>query len=495
MAKKVSKKKMKKQIKIVMLITSLLLIFCSLLFDVFLGVVDVLPLKYFAPILVVTNLFVFLFICGMIKSKLKLWVRFTAMFFSILMILIFMIGCIYINKTYDFVGKIQAKDLVKENYYVLVNKDSKYKTINDLKDKKIGTYDEKIEIYEKAIELLNEKVNVEFVKYDSITDMANDLIADEIDGIILSSYHKGVLDEEMDGFNDLTVLVDTIEASVKNTSVIEHTQVNVTNETFSIYVSGIDQYGDISTRSRSDVNMILTINPKNHEILLTSIPRDYYVQLHGTTGLKDKLTHAGVYGVDMSLTTLEDLFNVDIDYYFRVNFTTLVNVVDTIGGIDVYSDKSFVPLNYKHLYIKEGTNHMDGEMALAFCRERYAYSSGDRHRVQNQQDVISAIIKKISSSTTILTKYTTLLDKLSKSFETNINMKDITKIVKLQIDKMPSWTIKKYSVNGGDLMAETYSFAGHKLYVMNPDMKTVEQGTAYIQGMEEGKTFAELGLE
>lgn len=495
MTKKVSKKKMKKQIKIAMLVISLLLVFCSLLFDVFLGVVDVLPLKYFLPILIVTNLFVFLFVCGMIKSKLKLWVRFVCMFFSIIMILIFMIGCIYINKTYDFMGKIQAKDLVKENYFVLVNKDSNYKTIDDLKDKKIGTYDEKIEIYEKAIELLNEKVNIELVKYDSITDMADDLITDEIDAIILSSYHKGVLDEEMDGFNDLTILVDTIEASVKNTSVIEHAKVNVTNETFSIYVSGIDQYGDISTRSRSDVNMILTVNPQTHEILLTSIPRDYYVQLHGTTGLKDKLTHAGVYGVDMSLTTLEDLFNIDIDYYFRVNFTTLVNVVDTIDGIDVYSDKSFVPLNYKHLYIKEGMNHMDGEMALAFCRERYAYASGDRHRVQNQQDVISAIIKKISSSTTILTKYTSLLDKLSKSFETNINMKDITKIVKLQIDKMPSWTIKKYSVNGGDLMAETYSFAGHKLYVMTPDMKTVEQGTAYIQGMEEGKTFAELGLE
>ena len=138
---------------------------------------------------------------------------------------------------------------------------------------------------------------------------------------------------------------------------------------------------------------------------------------------------------------------------------------------------------------------MDGEMALAFCRERYAYTTGDRHRVQNQQDVMSAIIKKITSSTTLLTKYTSLLDKLSKSFETNINMKDLTKLIKVQIDKMPSWTIKKYSVNGTDLMAETYSFPGQTLYVMPPDMKTVEQATNYILGMEEGKTFAELGIE
>lgn len=495
MAKKVSKKKKNKKIMIIMLVMSLLLIFSSFLFDVFLGVVDVLPMKYFSLILIVTNLFVFLFVLIMLKRKFKLWFRFTAMFFSLIMIFIFMVGCVYINKTYDFMGKIQAKDLISENYYILVSKDSNYKTIDDLKGKKIGTYDEKIEIYEKAIELLKEKVDVELVKYDSITEMSDDLITENIDGIILSSYHKDVLSEEMEGFSDLVVSIDTIVSSVKNTTTVEHSKINVTNETFNIYVSGIDQYGDISTRSRSDVNMIVTVNPKAHEILLTSIPRDYYVQLHGTTGLKDKLTHAGVYGVDMSLTTLEDLFDIDIDYYFRVNFTTLVNVVDTIGGIDVYSDKGFVPLNYKHLYIKEGTNHMDGEMALAFVRERYAYIEGDRHRVQNQQDVISAIIKKVSSSTTILTKYTSLLDKLASSFETNINMKDITKLIKLQIDKMPSWTIKKYSVNGGDLMAETYSFPGQKLYVMTPNQETVDKATEYISGMEEGKTFAELGLE
>ena len=495
MKKKVSKRKYKKQIKIMMLVVSLLLVFFSLLFDVFLGVVDILPTKYFLAIFIGTNLFVFLFVSIMVKRKFKLWIKFVCVFFSIILMFIFIVGCIYINKTYDFIGKIQAKDVIKENYYIYVDKNSDYKSIEDLKSKKIGTYNEKIEIYEKAIELLKQEIEVELVEYDSITEMVDSLIAEEIDGIFISSYHKDILTEEMDGFENLTTEIYKIESSVKNTSSIEHAKVNVTNETFNIYVSGIDQYGDISTRSRSDVNMIITVNPKSHEILLTSIPRDYYVQLHGTTGSKDKLTHAGVYGVEMSLTTLEDLFNIDIDYYFRVNFTSLVNVVDTIGGIDVYSDKGFVPLNYKHLYINQGVNHMNGEMALAFVRERYAYREGDRHRVQNQQDVLSAIIKKMSSSTTLLRKYTTLLDKLSSSFETNINMRDLTKLIKIQIDKMPTWTIKKYSVNGSDAMRETYSAGSQKLYVMIPDQATVDQATNYILGMEEGKTFAELGIE
>ena len=491
---KKNKKTKKKQIKIIGVVVSLLLIFFSLLFDVFLCVVDVLPFKYLSIILVGTNLFVLLFVIFMVKRKFKIWLKFVSIFFSILMIFVFIVGCIYINKTYDFMGKIKARETVTENYYVIVNKDSSYGDIKDLDNQVIGTFDEKIEIYDKAIELLKEKAKIELKYYDAITDMANDLLSEEVDPIYLSSYHEGILNEELNGFADLTKVLETIESEVPNTSIIEHSKVDVVNETFTIYVSGIDQYGDISVRSRSDVNMLVTVNPKNHEILLTSIPRDYYVQLHDTTGYKDKLTHAGIYGVNMSVNTIEDLLGIDIDYYFRVNFSTLVKVVDTIGGIDVYSDKSFRPWTNQSIYINEGTVHMDGATALAFARERYTYKEGDRHRVQNQQDVITAIIKKLTSSTTLLTKYTTLLDQLSSSFETNIDLNSIKPLIKMQLDKMPSWTIKKYSLNGSDAMNYTYSAGMQQLYVMIPDENTVTQASEYIKAMENGKTLEEIGL-
>ena len=197
----------------------------------------------------------------------------------------------------------------------------------------------------------------------------------------------------------------------------------------------------------------------------------------------------------MSVNTIQDFLDINIDYYVRVNFSTLVNVVDVIGGIDIYSDKGFTPWTNKGLYIPEGNVHMNGAMALAFARERYTYQEGDRHRVQNQQDVITAIIKKVTSSTTILTKYTTLLDELSNSFETNIKTSTITTLMKHQLDKMPSWTIKNYSLNGSDSYDYTYSAGMQKLYVMIPDKETVAKAKEYIDGMENGKTLKELGLE
>jgi LCP family protein required for cell wall assembly len=233
--------------------------------------------------------------------------------------------------------------------------------------------------------------------------------------------------------------------------------------------------------------MIVTVNPKTHDILLTSIPRDYYVQLHGTTGLKDKLTHAGIYGVDMSVSTLEDLFDIDINYYVRVNFTTLIQVVDTIDGIDVESDKSFTAYTDNSVYVKKGSNHFNGKQALAYSRERYAYQEGDRHRVQNQQDVITAIMNKMLSSKTLITKYNSILNTLDGSFQTNMKTSSLTSLIKKQIDTMPSWNITSQSVNGTDSSNVTYSYPGQKLYVMVPDMSTVESAKTKITEVYEKK--------
>ncbi len=497
MGKNFDKKKIKKQKKIIRnigIVFSFILIVSSIVFDIFVGGVNVLPTKYFLPLVLISNLFIALFSIVLIKPKFRIWFKVIIMLIGMFMCIIFWIGCSYINKTYHFMDKIREQGMITETYYVVVNKNSKYTKIDDLKDKKIGTFDEQIDIYDMAIKELGNKIKYESVEYKSVLEMSEELLDENVDAIIISAYHKDSIEESIEIFKDDTKIIDTIEVKVKEEST-KQSNVNVMEETFTIYVSGIDQYGDISTRSRSDVNMLVTVNTKNHEILLTSIPRDYYVQLHDTTGYKDKLTHAGIYGINMSVNTIEDLLDINIDYYVRVNFSTLVSVVDVIGGIDVYSDKTFIPYNNKKVKIIEGINHMDGAMALAFVRERYAYQEGDRHRVQNQQDVITSIIKKVTSSTTILTKYTTLLDELSNSFETNIKTSTITTLMKHQLDKMPSWTIKNYSLNGSDSYDYTYSAGMQELYVMIPDKETVAKAKEYIDGMENGKTLKELGLE
>ena len=178
----------------------------------------------------------------------------------------------------------------------------------------------------------------------------------------------------------------------------------------------------------------MTVNPNTHEILLTHIPRDFYVQLHGTTGLKDKLTHAGIYGIDMSVKTIEDLLGIDINYYVRVNFTTLIKIVDTIGGIDVVSDRDFSEYGYSY---KKGINHLDGMHALMYSRIRHVLEGGDRARGKHQEQVITAIFQKITSSEVLLKDYNKILENLTDSLQTNISSNEIKAFIKKQLDTMP----------------------------------------------------------
>ena len=220
-----------------------------------------------------------------------------------------------------------------------------------------------------------------------------------------------------------------------------------------------------------------TINTKTHEVLLTSIPRDYYVTLY-SKGAKDKLTHSGIYGINETVSTVEELLDTDINYYIRVNFTTLIKLVDTLGGVDVYSEYDFSTGGY---HFNKGYNHVNGAQALAFSRERYSFGSGDNQRIKNQQHVIEAVINKVLNSTTILTKYTSILESLEGSFQTNIEQNDISNLVKEQLDNMESWTIDNYSLTGTGSSSATYSMGSQKLYVMLPNESSVEEAKNNIQ--------------
>ena len=216
-----------------------------------------------------------------------------------------------------------------------------------------------------------------------------------------------------------------------------------------------------------------------NKILLTNTPRDYYVQLAGTTGTKDKLTHAGVYGIDTSIKTLENLYDTKISYYVRVNFNSLINLVDEIGGIDIYSDQSLTTLHYK-VYIKQGWNHLDGKGALGYARERYSYMEGDRHRGQNQQQIIEAIIKKVTESNDLNT-YMKLLNTLQNSFQTNMDKKLINGFINLQVKNDYNWSVESISVTGYDSSNYTYSYPGQLLYVMEPDYSSLETAKSRIK--------------
>lgn len=473
-------RKSKKQTKKIYIISNVIL-FIYLIISLFLlGIIiklSVLPLKYILMILPIYTLFTLLFSFLIIKKNIKSGIKiFIDVILSIL-IIIYSAGLIYLNKTLNFMDKIRAKDYQIEEYYVLVLKDSKYENVSEIKEIGIYEFDDN---YKTALEELNQKSNFTEKKYNNYNDAVNNLLNRKIEAVFISSSHKSILEEQVD-FDKIKIL-DTTEIKIKNEVTIE--DIDVTKESFNIYISGIDIYGDISQVSRSDVNMIATINPVTHQVLLTSIPRDYYVRLHNTTGYKDKLTHAGLYGINMSIETLEDLFEIDIDYYVRVNFTTLVNLVDAIGGIDITSDKAFTSYTNKSCTYQKGKNHLDGKCALAFSRERYAYSEGDRHRVQNQQTVITAILNKALSSSTLVKKYTSILESMGDSFQTNIPKDKIYALVNMQLDSMPKWNITSISVNGKDSSNYTYSYSSGKLYVMEPDMSTVALATSKIKEVE-----------
>lgn len=481
-----NKKSTKKKITLVSrIIFGLLFVISIIALSIILSL-KMIPVKYVIPFLIVYGLILFGIGIVTIKTKFKNWLKILMDVISIILIVGISFGLYYLNTTLNFMDKIKTKDYQLEDYYVLVLKDSDYDKLSDIKDKTLGTYPStELDNYSDALDTLADKVTTEEKEYKTYMEASNALLNGKVEAIFISSAYKAIVDDEIDTFSDNVKILETIQIKVKNET--ETKEADVTSESFNIYISGIDIYGDISLVSRSDVNMVVTVNPKTHKVLLTSIPRDYYVQLHGTKGYKDKLTHAGIYGINMSVQTLEDLLDIDINYYVRVNFTTLINLVDAIGGIDIYSDTSFIPWTDSSCPFKVGTNHINGKCALAFARERHAYSTGDRHRVQNQQDVLKAILSKALSSKTLITKYTSILGSLGYSFQTSIPTDKIYELVNMQLDSMPSWDIEQISLNGSDSHNYTYSYSAQKLYVMEPDMSTVTAAQTKINEIEAGK--------
>jgi len=493
--KNARKKRFRASVNIISLIIGILFVISMITMYSLVTYLNILPAKFFIPFTIVSLLFTLLVGFMLCNFKIKKGIK---IFFSVIGILVVVVSVVVLNyaiHTFDFLKDISNADLkITEKYYVMVKADSPYNSLEDIATFTMGTFNENTNIYQNAIKKLNELVEVTLVECDSSIQNVDNLLSGESTSILLSNLHKEQYEEEHKDFEKQIKILETIEVETDHKENEVVTIKPVSEDVMTIYISGIDTYGGINLRSRSDVNMLVTVNKRNHEILLTSIPRDYYVQLHGTYGNKDKLTHAGIYGINMSVQTIQDFLGIDINYYVRVNFSTLEAVVNSIGGVDVYSDITFRPTHHQSVIIRQGMNHMDGRTALAFARERYAYSDGDRHRVRNQQEVLKGIINKATSDVSILTRYTTLLNNISGYFQTNVDMTEVADIVKIQLNEMPSWTIKQYSLDGTGSSQPTHSMGATPLYVMIPNQDTINTGSRYINGMTKGKTFKELGL-
>lgn len=291
----------------------------------------------------------------------------------------------------------------------------------------------------------------------------------EIDG--MSEGKKPDIKEQPDSGTEETVKTKkTIDDSQKKTEEnTEKTEDAITETPFIVYLSGNDSEGELHANGRSDVNILMAVNPRKNEILLVNTPRDYYVTLAGI-GEKDKLTHAGIYGVDTSMNTLADLYNVKISYYVRLNFSGFMDIIDALGGITVVSDVEFTVADWHYVV---GENELSGIEALAFARERYSFADGDRQRGRNQQAVIKGIIKKVCSPV-ILTNYAELMDAASGAVETNMSKEEIAALVKWQLQSGGNWTVDSVSADGAGETGPCYSTPGYNCYRMIPDVTTVQ---------------------
>lgn len=401
------------------------------------------------------------------------------------------IGNWYLYKTGSAFSRMTGDDTQTSVISVIVMKENSAKSIDDLKNSKFGlTETGNQEIMEKGLEDIKKDAGQEIstVSYKSYKNIADELYNGDINTIIIDEATRSLFEEYHKKFDEETRVIKSYKYKITTKDISKN--VNVTTDPFNVYITGIDTYGGISTVSRSDVNMIATINPKTHQILLTSIPRDYYISQPCQNNQKDKLTHTGIFGVECTIETVENYFEIDINYYLRVNFSSVVNIVDALGGIQVNNPVAFDASDGSYSY-PAGDITLDGAQALRFVRERYNLADGDRDRGKNQMRVITGIINR-AISPSIITNYTSILDAISGSFQTNMSNSEMSSIIKMQINDMSDWDIEQIAVNGTGNASAWSPANGFNSWVMEPNVATVQRAVDVIKRVEKGENVKEL---
>lgn len=392
---------------------------------------------------------------------------------SLLCLVLCLFAGYYVRQTQNTLQQVSSPSVQNSVISFYVKQDDTAEDLSDTADYTFGIL--KTQDRENTKETLNrvssqEGFSPSTAEYDGLTQLADAIRNNQVDGIVLNQAYLDLY-EELEGYETFSE-----EIRVLSTEQVEQTVKSILPEAASsdsvmnIYISGSDTRDrTLSGLSRSDVNIIASVNRETGEILLLSTPRDYYVPLSISDGIPDKLTHAGIYGIQVSMDTLSMLYDIDIDYYFKVNFTGFVDIINALGGIEVQSDYDFDSYGY---HFTAGTNVLDGEAALAFCRERYAFDDGDRQRGRNQMAVIEGMVQK-AASPSILANYASILEGVQNCIDTNIPYDLIAELVRQQLSEGTDWNVTSYSVDGTGDTQIPYSMSS-SAYVMIPDNTTVE---------------------
>lgn len=451
-------------------------------------IVNVLPMKYTIPLIAIL-LFILIGMCFLQMGKRVNKVnKILGKVLIVALCVILGIGNWYLFATNSMFSNITGDNSQTAVVSVVVLKEGSINKIDDLKGMSVGySQTSNQEVLKKAINDFKKDVkeNTNLNAYNTYKELSDALYNSEISAIIMDEATRGMFEDEYSDFSKNTKVLKSYKYTTVTKDISK--SVDVTSKPFNVYISGIDTYGSISSVSRSDVNMIVSVNPTSHQILLISVPRDYYVPQTCQSNQNDKLTHTGIYGINCTIDTMSSFMNIDINYYVRVNFSSVVEIVDALGGVVVDNPIYFSSAGYD---FPSGNNILNGEEALVFSRERYSFTGGDRDRGKNQMRVITGIINK-AISPAIITNYTGILGAISGSFQTNMSNSEMTSFIKMQLNDMSGWTITQYAVDGS---GETnWSPAnGFNSYVMQPEMTTVNKAIDLINRLHNGEDISGL---
>ncbi len=437
------------------------------------------PMKMLAVI--VGIVFVLLIAAYVMQVSDSLGTNLLGMILSVLFMAVAAKGATIFMSANSMLANVGGATYKIDNMLVVVRIDDPAENLMDAKDYVFGrqTYADQ-ENTEKMLSEIRSRVGQEIslLEYDTVQSEAAALLNGEIQAAVYNEAFTGVLEESIEGYSERVKVLDHFEIRTK-----VDTAGRSVNKPFNVYISGIDVSGAITTTSRSDVNIIMNVNPDTKN-LLTTTPRDYYVTIPGISGeRRDKLTHAGIYGVDRSMAALENLYGVELSYYAKVNFTSLIKIVDALGGVDVESEYAFSAGGYS---FSEGINHLDGDAALAFSRERYSFSDGDNQRGKNQEAVLAAIIKK-ASSPAVLASANKILASISKSVETNMTQDEMAQLISMQLSDGGDWDVESQAASGKGDTQTCFSSGSQPLYVMWPDDVAVAELSEKMRLVLEGK--------
>ena len=458
----------------------------------FVYLTQLLPVKYFALLMAVLVVLIAIF-WGIIQSGKKKEQEnkhskriIISKVLSLLVSIVLIIGSTFAARGNTFLNNVQTTTQ-KYAINVIVLKDGKYGSaaLKDLKGKRFGrSYEKEKSTLNKALAQMEDTIDTQkYTNFDTYSQLSDALYTGKVDVIVVGEQYKSMLEVNHEGFDDETRIVKTYEFE-KKAKAVTTAVTDVTEKPFTIYITGIDTYGSVSTVSRTDVNLLVTVNPKTKQILMTSIPRDCQINLH-KNGKMDKLTHTGIYGVEETISTIEDFLDLKINYYARTNFAGITNIIDALGGVTVDSDREFTTLHGNY-HIVKGKQEMDGDKALCFVRERKSFAAGDFVRGQHQK----------AMSPKIITNFQNILSAIEGCFETNMSSKEIKSLINMQLDDNAEWELFNVQIDGdGYTTEDTYSMHGAACYVMKPYQSKVNRIKKLIDRVEEGDKLSKKDVK